>query len=438
MATRPGINSKFDMSAYPPRDQRAIRRFAQHFYITRDADAVQVGNSNYRAFLMRPADELSVVLNVEREILVLFADYKTFEARTLRAFDLIFDQFDDVRVDRSFRILISDDPNIESIIRHFLSQDPEYPIIIPFKYSDFELISSEFIFSAVRGNYLIRDLFGYQSPLRQEYFFFGRTPLVEGVIDRHHSGQNSSLFGLRKSGKTSTIFAIQRRSKTAGCRTLIIDCQDPAIHARRFGGLLEYIISSIRSEFNLRKIEITLGETADAISDRFRHLLNATLNDAGTDVLLIFDEIENISPMTAASRHWREEHDALLFWQILRASFQNPHKYKITFCFVGTNPHLFELAKIQGVDNPVYLFAPKTFISMLSLAETREMIVRLGYFMGLDFPDAVIGHIHQQFGGHPFFIRQFCSQIHKKIPLARPRGVSLTLCREIEKEGAQT
>jgi hypothetical protein len=152
MATRPGISATFDMSKFPARDQRVIRRFAQYFYITRAADAIQVGNSDYRSFLMRPADELSVVLNVEREILVLFADYTTFEARTLRAFDLIFEQFDDVRVDRSFRILISDDPNIESIIRHYLSQDPEYPILIPFMYTDFDQINNDFIFSRVRGN----------------------------------------------------------------------------------------------------------------------------------------------------------------------------------------------------------------------------------------------------------------------------------------------
>jgi hypothetical protein len=134
MPTRPGINPTFDMTQFAPRDQRAIRRFAQHFYITRAADAVQVGNANYRSFLMRPADELSIVLNVEREILVLFADYETFESRTLRAFDDIFDQFDDIRVDRSFRILISADTNIEATIRHYLSQDPEYPILIPFRY----------------------------------------------------------------------------------------------------------------------------------------------------------------------------------------------------------------------------------------------------------------------------------------------------------------
>ena len=34
-------------------------------------------------FLMRPTDGMSAVLNVEREIVTLFANYETFEARTL-------------------------------------------------------------------------------------------------------------------------------------------------------------------------------------------------------------------------------------------------------------------------------------------------------------------------------------------------------------------
>src|SRR5665213_3367420 len=312
----------------------------------------------------------------------------------------------------------------DNSVRHYLAQDPEYPIVIPFHYDDFQNLSNDFIFSAIRRNYLIRDLFGYQSPLRQEYFYFGRTRLVEDVIDLHRSGQNSGLFGLRKSGKTSTIFAIQRRAKTIGCRTLLIDCQDPAIHAKRFGPLLEYIIAATRHELNLRKIEVKLGIQADEISENFHRLMNQSLNEAKSDLLVIFDEIENISPETAASTHWRKHEDSLLFWQILRAYFQSVKKYKMSFCFVGTNSHLFELPRILNIDNPVYLFAPKTFIPMLTFQKTREMIGRLGYFMGLDFGDAVVAHIHQRFGGHPFFIRQFCSQIHKSTPTTRPRQVS--------------
>ncbi|MCK1417626.1 ATP-binding protein [Bradyrhizobium sp. CW4] len=433
MPTYPGVNNSFALSAFPLAERQIIMRLAQHFYITRAAEPTQIGNSSYRAFLMRPSEGISAALNVEREIAVLFADYETFEARTLRAFDLTCDQFDDVRVDRSLRFLISRDQNIESSIRHYLLQDLEYPIVIPYRYDDFRSATEDFIFNAIRRNYLIRDLFGYQSPLKHEYFFFGRKAIVEDVLDLHKSGQNSALFGLRKSGKTSTIHAIQRRAKTAGCQTIVVDCQDPAIHAKRYGPLLEQIITEVRQELNLKKIEVSLGSSPDQISAGFQRHLNDALNAAGSDVLLIFDEIENISPRTAASAHWRTEEDALLFWQITRSFFQNAKKRKMTFCFVGTNPHLFELAQLNGIANPVYLFAPKTFIPMLTQADTKEMITRLGYFMGLDFDAGVVAHIYQRFGGHPFFTRQLCSHIHRRTQPNRPRTVSIAACNEAER-----
>lgn len=436
MVTRPGINQTFDITAFNIREQRIIRRLSEDFYVTRAAKITQVGNSNYRAFLMRPAEDMSVVLNVEREIVVLFAEYDTFEARTLHAFDQIYRQFDDVRVDSSLRFLISADKDIQNIIRHYIQQNPEYPIIIPFHYNDFFGHRNNHLSNAIRQNYLIRDLFGYQLPLKHEYFFFGRSQFVENILDLHKSGQNSGLFGLRKSGKTSTIYAIQRRAKTSGCRTLLLDCQDPAVHAKRSISLLEYIVVRARQEFGLKQVNTALGPSPDQASENFRRLMTNTLNDAQTDILLIFDEIENISPKTAASSHWRETSDALLFWQTLRAFVQQTKKFRLTFCFVGTNPHLFETAKIGDIDNPVYLFAPKTFIPMLTNDETREMISRLGFFMGLDFDSKVVNHIHNRFGGHPFFIRQLCSKIHKLAPTNRPHTVSLAACKLAEQDSS--
>ena len=44
-----------------------------------------------------------------------------------------------------------------------------------------------------------------------------------------------------------------------------------------------------------------------------------------------------------------------------------------------------ELPKINDIANPVYLFAQKQFIPNLTFDETREMVERLGYLMGLEF-----------------------------------------------------
>jgi hypothetical protein len=76
MPTYPGTNRIFEMAAFPLKERQVITRFARHFYITRAAQPVQMGNSQYRGFLMRPTEDMSAVLNVEREIVVLFADYE--------------------------------------------------------------------------------------------------------------------------------------------------------------------------------------------------------------------------------------------------------------------------------------------------------------------------------------------------------------------------
>jgi hypothetical protein len=148
------------------------------------------------------------------------------------------------------------------------------------------------------------------------------------------------------------------------------------------------------------------------------------LASAKNVALIVFDEIENISPQTAASSHWREGNDTLNFWQILRSYIQSDGRGRLSICIVGTSPHLLELSKINAVANPVYLYAQKQFIPSLTFDETREMVVRLGYFMGLEFPPEIVAELQKEYGGHPFFTRQVCSKIHQLASTTRPLRVS--------------
>jgi hypothetical protein len=59
MATSPGVNSNFQMIIFTPAERQAIMRLSRHFYITRAADSITIGNSTYRAFLMRPTEAVS-------------------------------------------------------------------------------------------------------------------------------------------------------------------------------------------------------------------------------------------------------------------------------------------------------------------------------------------------------------------------------------------
>ena len=277
---------------------------------------------------------------------------------------------------------------------------------------------------AIRRNYLLRDLFGYQNPLREETFFFGRHNVVTSVLDMAKSGQNSSLFGLRKSGKTSTIYAITRKAKGFSCSTTIIDCQNPAVHARRYGDLLAHVISQVRKSVGQSKTVAPFGDSPVEVSDKFSQHMTAALGQAKGNILLIFDEIENISPGTSATSHWNDQTDALYLWQTLRSFIQSESKGRLSICLVGTSPLLLELPKIHNIANPMYLFAQKTFIPSLTFDETQDMVKTLGYFMGLEFAPELVSDLFEEYGGHPFFIRQVCSKVHQISSTDRPVQVS--------------
>ncbi|WP_298355828.1 hypothetical protein [Rhodoblastus sp.] len=87
MPTFPGIHPDFGFAQYPMEIRSAIVDIARNFYVTRGFNAVDVGNSKYYAIVARPTDAFSVYINTEREIIILFSQYATFEIRTLEAFD---------------------------------------------------------------------------------------------------------------------------------------------------------------------------------------------------------------------------------------------------------------------------------------------------------------------------------------------------------------
>ncbi|QIQ85796.1 hypothetical protein [Erythrobacter sp.] len=328
---------------------------------------------------------------------------------------------------------MSDDNNVDRHIKLYLEQHPEYPVIVPITFDQLDRRRDPLI-SAVRQNHYIRDLFGFQSPLREEHFFFGRSEIVSGVIDLAKSGQHSCLFGLRKSGKTSTIYAIERRCKPAELTVVTLDCQDLKIHSRRYGELLYHIVNTVRDKAKLKQLPKPNSFDGAEISEWFSEKMSQTIGSLRSSLLLIFDEIENISPETAASDHWRSGKDPVYFWQVLRSFSQSLKNRSLAFCIVGTSPYLLEKQNIQGIDNPAYLLAQKRFIPNLTFDETREMVNRLGFFMGLDFDAAAINALHSSYGGHPFFTRQVCSKVHQLTTGQRPKAVPMKRVRDAQRE----
>lgn len=421
--TSPGINPQFDLVKFSKIEQKIIRKFGIEWYVTHSGGELKLGkNANYRYFLIKPADNYQEMFNFEREIIVILSNYENFEPRTLDAIDLARSKYQQLRLERICSVLISGDKNVETKLQEILNNDQESQIVIPFTYNELsEPTDDYFMRNRFKNHFFTRDLFAFEGPLKKDIYFFGRNDIVHSIANRHKAHENSALFGLRKTGKTSIIFGVQRALEKMGVNTLIIDCQNPSFHQRTWNKALFYIVSELKNQFGISTgIKIEEKYTPESAARTFERefiRLNKTLGEKS--LLLIFDEIENITFSVSPTSHWEKGNDFIYFWQTLRSIYQKfPNLF--SYLIVGTNSMCIETPTINGKDNPIFNQVPFNYIEGFTVPDTREMVRKLGRLMGLKFDEIIFSKLTEDFGGHPFLIRHVCSAINKICDKDRP------------------
>ncbi len=428
--TTPGIHPQFIIERFGDRERKLIKRLSHQWYLTSSGSHIRLAASEYDYFLMKPTPMFSEMFNIEREVIVVLSPYSRFEPRSLDAFDAAQRQVSNLRVESVCRVLISDDPDIERKVTDLLKTDPEQPIVIPFTYG--ELGSSQdafFLRNRFRQHFYTRDLFAFLSPLKKDLYFFGRSHLLQEIINKHKAGEHTGLFGLRKSGKTSVIYAIERHLRAHGGEFLSIDCESPSIHGLRWYELLEKLVLNYKA-IRKSKYRIKPGPryTEKTAADSFAEDILGI--HQSTPLLILLDEIERISPRTGSSPHWRDGSDFVFFWQTLRSFYQRNQEV-FTYMLVGTNPNCVEQSTIAGHENPLFGSIPSEYVPPFTVEQTREMTRKLGRYMGLHFDEVLYSKLVEDFGGHPFLIRQFCSEIHKMSGGDRPTRVDKALYSKV-------
>ncbi len=419
----PGINSQVSLSHFSEDEQKIVKKFSAEWYITNGGGQFNLGpTSEYKYFLIKPTDNYQELFNVELEIVVVFSNYTTFETRTLDAVDFVERKYQALRLEKLCCVIISNDENIVERINDLVKHDQESQLVVPFSYNELKSNSDPFfIRNRFKSHFYTRDLFAFESPLKKDLYFFGRNDLVLKLVNRHRSNENTALFGLRKTGKTSVVFGIKRVLETLGEYSVFIDCQNPSLHKRRWNNVLWYILEEIRKQIAPLlqvKPESNFSELNAAL------LFESTLKDASRlvkqkSILIVFDEIENITFNTSPSEHWTLELDFVFLWQSIRTVFQK-NSNLFSFFIVGTNPNAIETSQIKGKDNPIFNQIYFEYIPNFDVPQTREMVRKLGRIMGLQFEETIYAKLTDDFGGHPFLIRHVCSIINKISNFERP------------------
>lgn len=432
----PGIHPSVRMEVLLEEELQIVNKLStQYWYITR-ASEIYLGRSRYRYILMKPTSYISQNFNLYREVLVVFTSYENFEPRALDVLDELHIQ--DLRLEEVCFFVISKDIKIQQALERIVKSNHESRVIVPYSYEELLNRDDEYFVNKMRQCFYTRDLFGVQDPLKQEIYFFGRQDIISELVNKHLCKECSGIFGLRKTGKTSILYGVQRLLVKKNTLSIIIDCQ--TLHTKTWNIALRSITQRLISEgllkthlldSNLAKYESTMS-APDAFMEDIQTIFK---NNNKRSILLIFDEIEHISPKTSASRHWQEDNDFIMFWQTIRSTYQTlDEKFVFSYLIAGTNPRCIETPIFNNIDNPIFMQIQPMYIAPFTVKQTKDMLSCLGGYMGIYFTDEVYTHINEDFGGHPLLIRQMCSFIHRYSSVYRPILIGKAEYEELKKQ----
>lgn len=424
--TRPGLNGRDLLKIFDDDEQKIIHRLGRkYWYITR-SEEITIASSVYKVILIKPIEQISQCFNIYREIVVVFSPYENFEPRSIDAIEYL--NIQELRVEEICSIVICKDDNVELKINRILKSNQESRIIIPFSYRELiENEDEEYIINKLRSHFYCRDLFGIQDPLKKDLYFFGRKELIHNIVNKHLNAENIGIFGLRKTGKTSIIYGVQRALDRKNSIPIFIDCQ--TLHLKSWNIAIGYIVELLRAASNVKKADVkNLCNYCQEmyVADYFFEDVKTIYNKGGKrSFLLIFDEIENITFDTSVSDNWRSGEYFLKFWQVIRSTYHRFCDENIfTYLIAGTNPRCVEQSDINNSDNPIFAQFTPLYIAPFSYEQTKEMLDKLGGYMGLLFAPETCAHLVEDFGGHPLLIRQMCSYIHNHITNKRPYTIT--------------
>ena len=400
-------------------EEAILKPFLPGFFVTWGKRR-KAFNTELSVYFLNPEPFMTEAFGFEQEVMLVYAPYSTIEPRSLQAAEqFMADEPARGRVERLTYILVSDDPKLSHWLHEYTAERQESRLIVPFTtQSLIQNANDAWYVRNVLSEYLYgRDLFDYRLPLERDTYFFGRADLMQSLLDATKRGENRGIFGLRKTGKTSLLYKLERSLKSDGTTEVFYyDCKLPSIRKLRWHELLGTICRDLKSHFDLTG---AISETERGIAETFLQLVSSLPVRA----LLLFDEIEYISPLAIEDTHWRQ--DFISFWQTFWAC-QSRYR-KISTLIAGVNPSVVEVDAISGIQNPLFGIVSYQFLTGLNGDDTRNMIRTLGKRMGLKFTPEAVDYVFARYGGHPLLTRIACSILNTSARKRQePRPIDVT------------
>ncbi len=362
---------------------------------------------------------------MNREIVVVFSDYVSFEPRCLDVASAVYNEIESkLRLDRGCHIIISHDDRVEEKLVSWLKDSNVDQIVVPFTYRELlaDTVTPEIVKDRFRKYLFDTDLFATAQPIQNDIFFFGRRDYLQDIVSKCKNGIHSGVFGLRRSGKTSMLYGVRNQLRQQGYTTVFIPCESELSNLDWRAALCKVVVD-IYQETGVDASDIRESDYRSAdVSTYFEEDMNHCLTGRNQPITLMFDEIEaitfGVTQGEKATDVWLDGGNFIRFWNQIKG-YYSKFPNRISILVAGTNPMINDVPVIGERKTPNPMFGQLSssnqgaYLPAFAIEDTKNMVNTLGAYMGICFDEYTIAKLTSDCGGHPYLMRILCSYINK-------------------------
>ncbi|WP_433694620.1 hypothetical protein [Herbaspirillum seropedicae] len=410
MRQLPGLRAAVNLAEFGPAEIEIVNNLATIWFIG-EVRIHKSGKVSFPYVFLKPCDGFREKFSLLSDVLCLFHPYASIDARVLEVIERILEK-QARQLDQLCIVLVTNADG--TLLDRPRDTDSDPRTVIPFKYRELSggvAGKERLMVERFEQRLFSKDLFAMSSALKSEQFFFGRTTEIQRLVGHYQTNENSTIFGLRRIGKTSVLWAVVRHVKLIGVAVALIDGNDARYHRATWNKALfrvkEAIFAINRVNGGHVEVHYTEADATTCFADDLRIVKTKT----GKPVLIIFDEIQNLCFDVSTSEAWCSGKESIPFWQAIRSVYQQ-NQNLFSFILGGTNAHIIEAPhSADGSDNPLFGYVGPHYLGFFSWQEVKGMLLHIGGYMGMTFDESIFHYLTDDFGGHPFLIRQACSKL---------------------------
>ncbi len=393
-----------------------IAAFTGLFTITSET-VRQFENGEYFVMYARGSKRVQSILGAEREILVLGNIYADQQQRSVRFARRLINESDG-RLETTLCVIVHQDPRGNTKLKRWGRENGL--AVIPVYTSTGVLPRNQELERLLSYEFFTQDPFDVTGPVANDAQFFGRRSEAQELARKLQSGHIRACFGIRKIGKTSILHRVLAELKdNYDAVTLFIDCQRDDVFGLDAAGLLHSVTLSLLAlkASGQAYAEVDASPSVPSLAEAARQFQIA-LSQFERAVVLVFDEIDYITPSNGGAEQWRA--GFVEFWRNVRAAYHAAARdeRRVSLLVSGVSSRWFAVEAIDGVENAALAFIPEEYLSPLPRGAANAMIKNIGAMAGLRFEEPALEAISSFCSDMPFWIRKACSSIHGKIETA--------------------